>query len=295
MVSTLIDPREPGLQAARPAGVVYFRPLFGRDARNPSLDRGHRIFGVLPQALGALASVYQRAERSIGRHDRVEPAIEQSVWNPGLLLHPRCERDEGRRGRTGIEDQVGFERQYDLKVGRVAATSDAPDLRPCADVGQQVLALFRPIRARPTDQQVGSKSIQQDGGWRACGKYALDVLRDRDCATCRIVHGDGPRRTWRQSRSSQSCHQRATVQHASVYRDHHAAGFNDRVGCLADGELHFVGRFVGNRCSHNLPTDIDSYVGGGDALLDFDDLTLELVTGAEFHGRLSIWPGAKPP
>jgi hypothetical protein len=35
-----------------------------------------RIFGVLRQALGALASVCQRAERSIGRHDRVEPAIE---------------------------------------------------------------------------------------------------------------------------------------------------------------------------------------------------------------------------
>jgi len=70
--------------------------------------------------------------------------------------------------------------------------------------------------------------------------------------------------------------------------NHHAAGLDDRVSNLADGELHFVGRFVGNRGRHNLPTYIDSDVGRGDALLDFDDLALELITGTEFHRCLSI-------
>jgi hypothetical protein len=35
-------------------------------------------------------------------------------------------------------------------------------------------------------------------------------------------------------------------------------------------------------------------VGRGDALLDFDDLALELITGTEFDGASQFWPGAKP-
>src|SRR6516165_10435071 len=76
---------------------------------------------------------------------------------------------------------------------------------------------------------------------------------------------------------------------ALVYSHHHATGFDNRVSGLANSELHLVGRFVGDRGGHDLPTDIDSYVGRGGALLDLDDLALELITGTELHWCLSIF------
>ena len=72
------------------------------------------------------------------------------------------------------------------------APGDAPNFRPSANVRQHVSALLRTVSSRPAEQKIGRKRIQQDGGWRAGGKYALDARRYRygppstvrdDCST----------------------------------------------------------------------------------------------------------------
>ena len=155
--------------------------------------------------------MHQLAELAIGRRDRIEPAIQQRVGNAGLLLHARRERHEGRRGRADVEDQVGLERQHDFEIGGVAAAGDAADLGPGADIRQHVDAFFRPVGARPAEQQIGRQRIEQDRGRRPCGKHASDLLRHRHGAARRVGDGRGAAGARRKQRSRAAQHQRPPV------------------------------------------------------------------------------------
>src|SRR5262249_29941150 len=75
---------------------------------------------------------------------------------------------------------------------------------------------------------------------------------------------------------------------ASVYRDHHATSFNDRVGGFTGRELHFVGGLVRDRRGYDLPTNVDAHMRGCRASFDLDDLAFKLIASTEFHGTFLL-------
>ena len=142
---------EPGFQAARPAGIIDARALAFGNPVDARLDLQQRVFRIGGMGLGV--ALRQLAEQAIGRSRRIEAAVEQRIRNPGLLLHPRGERDKSRRGRADVKDEVRLERQHGFEIGGVAAAGETADLGAGADIRQHERAFFRPVGARPAEQQ----------------------------------------------------------------------------------------------------------------------------------------------
>src|SRR5262249_14692 len=109
----------------------------------------------------------------------------------GLLLHAVGERDVGRVHAADVEDEIGFEREHDFEIGRIAAPGDAPHFGPAADVGQEEFAFLRPVRTRPADEQVGRERIEKDRRRRARGKDGVEGGRHQDGAAGAVAHGRG--------------------------------------------------------------------------------------------------------
>ena len=202
---------EPGLQPARAARVVDARATLERNCADPLRDRLHHLFGGAREVLALLGPSDQRTERAIAQRDAVEAAVEQRIGNAGLLLHAFGERDIGRARAADVEDEVGLERQHDLEIGGVAAPGDASHLRPAADVGQQELALLRPVGARPAEQQLGRQRVEKDRRRRPRRKHALDPRRHRHRAAGAVGHDSGARPAWSEQRGGESRDQRATI------------------------------------------------------------------------------------
>src|SRR5262245_32846661 len=68
-----------------------------------------------------------------------------------------------------------------------------------------------------------------------------------------------------------------------IHTNHNTSRLDDGVGSFAFFQLQLVYRVIGNRCGQGLSANIDPHMGAGGALLDLDNLSLELVAGAEFH------------
>src|SRR5262249_60038579 len=126
---------EPGLEPARPAGVVDARPLAGWDRADTLSDRFHHVFGVARKALALLAPPDQCAESAVAQRNAFETAVEQRVGNARLLLHAVGERDVGRVHAADVQDEIGFEREHDFEIGGIAPPGDAAYPRPAAAVG----------------------------------------------------------------------------------------------------------------------------------------------------------------
>src|SRR5262245_6108611 len=80
---------------------------------------------------------------------------------------------------------------------------------------------------------------------------------------------------------------RGQSQSQLVYAYHDTRCLDDGVSGLALFQLQLVDRFIGDGGCDGLPANIDTDMGRGGAFLDIDDLSLELVARAEFHGRSS--------
>src|SRR5262249_4678064 len=202
---------EPGLEPARPAGVVDARPPVGRDRAHALCDGFHRVFGVARKALALLAPPDQRAERAIAQRNALETAVEHRVGNARLLLHAVGERDIGRVHAADIEDEIAFDREHDFEFGGVAAPGDAAHFGPAADVGQQELAFLRPVGARPADEQLGRERVEKDRRRRSCRKDALDTRRHRHGAAGAVGHARGARTRRRQQGRGETCDQCAAT------------------------------------------------------------------------------------
>ncbi len=194
---------EAGLKPAWATCVVDARPARLRYSRNALADGRHGFAGIAGEFLRLGPPVRQFAELAIALRDRIEAPIEQRIGNAGLLLHARGQRNKGRIGRAGIQDQVGFEREYHFEIGSVAAAGDAPDLRARANLRQHVFALLWSVGARPPEQQVRSQRVQQDRGWRAGREHARDLVGDRNRASARVVDGCSPQDRGRSQRCGQ--------------------------------------------------------------------------------------------
>ena len=154
------------------------------------------------------------------------------------------------RMRSGLSASTRFQ------VGGIAAPGDAADLRPCADVRQHIGALFRPVGARPADQQVGRQRIEQDRGRRSGRENARDLFRDRQRAAGRI--GDRCRTRTGAAQAARPCRQKGSAADCHVNRgpgparrsidaDHDARCLDHGIGRLAFCQLQFVRRLIGDR------------------------------------------------
>jgi len=124
-------------------------------------------------------------------------AIEQRIGNTGLLLHAIGERNVGRIDVTHVENEIGLECDYRFQIGGVAASGEAADLRPGADVGQQELPLLGAVGAWPAEQQLGGERIEQNRRRRPGREHAGDVGGDRDRSAGRVCQRCGARCTRR--------------------------------------------------------------------------------------------------
>src|SRR5258708_6192716 len=79
-----------------------------------------------------------------------------------------------------------------------------------------------------------------------------------------------------------------TIDRSLVEADHHVGRLDDGVGRLADFQTELVDGFVGDRGRDGGATHIEPDMRGGRAFLDFDDLALEPVSGADLHGGLLL-------
>src|SRR6516162_9873222 len=202
---------EPGLEPARPAGVVDARPSVGRDRAHTLRDGFHRVFGVARKALALLAPPDQCAERAVAQRNALETAVEQCVGNARLLLHAVGERDVGRIHAADIEDEIGFEREHDFEIGGIAAPGDAAHFGPVADIGQEEFALLRPVGAWPADEQFGRERVEKDRGRWSRRKDALDTRRHRHGAAGAVGHARGARAPCPQQARRETCNQRAAI------------------------------------------------------------------------------------
>src|SRR6266851_2244044 len=85
-----------------------------------------------------------------------------------------------------------------------------------------------------------------------------------------------------------------TIDRSLVEADHHVGRLDDGVGRLADFQAELIDRLVGDRGRDGGATHIEPDMRGGRAFLDFDDLALEPVPGADLHGAsfrlLTLYP-----
>ena len=87
----------------------------------------------------------------------------------------RGRRDVRRARRADVENEVGFELEHHLQIGRVAAPRKTAELRPGCNLWSEVSALFGTIGTRPPQEQVRRECVEQDRRWRTRRKHALDV------------------------------------------------------------------------------------------------------------------------
>src|ERR1700682_5037582 len=180
---------EPGCEPLLPARVIDPRPLIRGNRLHAGQNRLERIFSVARKLLGILGATDQLAERTVGLGNPGEAAIQQRIGNAGLLLYAVRERNEGGAGRSDVENEIGFEREYRFQIGGVAASGDAADFGPRANLGKHVGTLFRPIGARPSDQQIRCQRVKQDRRRRSGGKHARYLCRNGHGTPRSIAHG----------------------------------------------------------------------------------------------------------
>jgi len=189
----------------------------------------------------------------------------------GCLFDPARAQRAIRRlvGGPDIDNKIRLERQHRFKVCRITAPGNAPNFRPPADVRQHVSALFWTVGARPAEQQIGRKRVQQDGGWRAGGKYALDACLYRYGPTGTVFD---------------DCSTRSTRYQQTSLADHHGGSLDDRPSIITHPEIKIGNGLVGNRGRDDDATaNIDANMGRRGALRHIDNLSLELIACAEFH------------
>src|SRR5262249_28899517 len=82
-----------GFKPVRPAAVVDTWPLRVGYLVDAAFDSCDRVLGILRKAFRLSLSVREHAELAISFRAGIETAVEQSVRNPGLLLHLIGERN----------------------------------------------------------------------------------------------------------------------------------------------------------------------------------------------------------
>src|ERR1700722_6094333 len=85
-----------------------------------------------------------------------------------------------------------------------------------------------------------------------------------------------------------------TIDCSIVEADHHVGRLDDGVGRLADFQAELIDGFVGDRGRDSGAIYVEPDMRRGGALLDFGDLALEPVSGADLHDGLLMVPGVVP-
>src|SRR5258708_23124034 len=75
-----------------------------------------------------------------------------------------------------------------------------------------------------------------------------------------------------------------TIDRSIVEADHHVGRLDDGVGRLADFQAKLIDGFIGDRGRDGGAIHIEPDMRGGGAFLDFENLALEPVSGADLHG-----------
>src|SRR5262249_31326733 len=154
-----------------------------QDFVDTALDGRDGALGVEGEVICLRLPVSKLADLAIERPDRAEPAVEQGVGNPGLLLHPRGERYVSVVDGADVEDQIRLELEQILEVCRVAAAGHPPNLGLVATAGAQNLALRGIVAAGPADEQIGRKRVEQDRSRRPACERMFDLFGNRNRAT----------------------------------------------------------------------------------------------------------------
>jgi hypothetical protein len=173
-------------QPARPARIIDPWPLARGNRLHAGQNRLERIFGVARKLLGILGATDQLAERTVGLGNPGEATIQQRIGNAGLLLHAVRQRNEGGAGRSDVENEIGFERKHGFQIGGVAASGDAADFGPRANLRKHVGAFLGPVGARPAEKQIGGERIEKDRCRRSGRENARDLFRHWQRAPGRI-------------------------------------------------------------------------------------------------------------
>ena len=151
------------------------------------------------------------AELAIERPDRVEPAVEQGVGNPGLLLHAGGERHVGVVDGADVEDQIGLELEQNFEICRVAAAGQPTNLGLVAPARAQKFALLGIMAAGPTDEEIGRKRVEENRRRRPGCEDTFNLFRNRKRATTRI--GDGRAcKARREDRGRRAAQERSAMQ-----------------------------------------------------------------------------------
>src|SRR4030081_2650966 len=79
-----------------------------------------------------------------------------------------------------------------------------------------------------------------------------------------------------------------TIDRSIVEDGHHVARLDEGVGRLAAFQAELIDGFVGDRGGNGGAIHIEPYMRGGRAFLDFENLALEPVSGADLHGGLLV-------
>src|SRR5262245_11335296 len=83
---------------------------------------------------------------------------------------------------------------------------------------------------------------------------------------------------------------RSSLHEQPSFADHHVGGFDDGNHLVVRGEVEVIDRLVGDRGGDNHAiADVDLYMRGGRAVVNFDHTTDELVSRADLSG-MSAFP-----